>query len=270
MADPPTPGLFITGTDTGVGKTHVACRIAAWLDRAGYRVGVYKPAASGCTVQDGQLVADDAVQLWQAAGRPGDLDQVCPQRFLAPLAPPLAARAEGRRVDADLLRSGLEVWKRRSDIVLVEGAGGLMSPLSDEDYVADLAFDCGFPLIVVAPNVLGVINQTLQTLITAAVFRGRAKDRAKNRTKTGQAPGVHDPAPVPFSREKVGQGLALAGIVLNDRGRDVRDDPSVESNYGQLVAHCGPLVLARLAFGADEFIPPVDWFAVARGQQSLG
>jgi dethiobiotin synthetase len=285
MADPPTPGLFITGTDTGVGKTHVACRIAAWLARAGYRVGVYKPAASGCTVQDGHLVADDAVQLWQAAGRPGDLDQVCPQRFLAPLAPPLAARAEGRRIDADLLRSGLEVWKHRSDIVLVEGAGGLMSPLGDEDYVADLAFDCGFPLIVVAPNVLGVINQTLQTLITAAVFRGRAKDRTKtgqapgvhvqepvpfSREKVGQAPGVHVPEPVPFSREKMRLGLAVAGIVLNDRGRDVRDDPSVESNYAQLEAHCGPLVLARLAFGADEFIPPVDWFDVARGQQALG
>jgi dethiobiotin synthetase len=266
MADSPIPGLFITGTDTGVGKTHVACRIAGWLARAGYRVGVYKPAASGCTVQDGHLVADDAVQLWQAAGRPGDLDQVCPQRFLAPLAPPLAARAEGRRVDADLLRSGLEVWKRCSDIVLVEGAGGLMSPLGDEDYVADLAFDCGFPLIVVAPNVLGVINQTLQTLITAAVFRGRAK----NRTKTGQAPGVHVPEEVPFSRERAGQELVVAGIVLNDRGRDVRDDPSVESNYQQLVAHCGPLVLARLVFGADEFTPSVDWLAVACGQQASG
>ncbi|MCL4204402.1 MAG: dethiobiotin synthase [Pirellulaceae bacterium] len=243
MADTPIPGLFITGTDTGVGKTYVACRIADWLVRAGYRVGVYKPAASGCDVRDGRLVADDALQLWQAAGRPGDLDHVCPQRFLAPLAPPLAARAEGRHVDADLLRSGLEFWKSRSDIVLVEGAGGLMSPLSDEDYVADLAFDCGFSLIVVAPNVLGVINQTLQTLITAAVFRSRANS---------------------------GEGLAVAGIVLNDRGRDVRDDPSVESNHGQLVAHCGPLVLARLAYDADEFSPPVDWFAVARGQQASG
>ena len=233
MADSPIPGLFITGTDTGVGKTEVACRIAGWLRRAGYRVGVYKPAASGCTVCDGQMIAGDARLLWEAAGQPSDLGQVCPQQFLAPLAPPLAARAEGRQVDAALLRSGLDVWKRQSDIVLVEGAGGLMSPLSDEDYVADLAYDCGFPLIVVAPNMLGVINQTLQTLITAFTFR---------------------------------EGLAVAGIVLNDVGRDVRDDASVESNYDQLVAHCVPPVLARLGFGSVEFTPPVDWYAIACGE----
>jgi dethiobiotin synthetase len=231
MADSPIPGLFITGTDTGVGKTHVACRIASWLVRAGYRVGVYKPAASGCTVRDGQPVADDALLLWQAAGQPGDLKYVCPQRFLAPLAPPLAARAEGRQVDAELLRTGLDVWKGCSDILLVEGAGGLMSPLSDQDYVADLADDLGFPLIVVAPNVLGVINQTLQTLITAFTFR---------------------------------EGLTVAGIVLNDLGRDVREDPSVASNYDQLVAHCVPPVLARLDYGSDHFTPPVDWFTIAR------
>jgi dethiobiotin synthetase len=225
------PGLFITGTDTGVGKTQVACRIARWLVRAGYRVGVYKPAASGCSVQDGQTIAEDAELLWQAAGRPGDGQRVCPQRFLAPLAPPLAARAEGRKVDAAALRSGLDFWKERSEIVLVEGAGGLMSPLSDEDYVADLAEDCGFPLIVVAPNVLGVINQTLQTLITAATFRN---------------------------------GLPIAGIVLNELGRDVGEDPSVESNYDQLVAHCVPPVLARLSFDGDQFVPEVDWFAVAK------
>ena len=231
MTNASIPGLFITGTDTGVGKTQVACRIARWLVHAGYRVGVYKPAASGCTVQDGQTIAEDAELLWQAAGRPGDCQQVCPQRFLAPLAPPLAARAEGRKVDAAALRSGLDFWKDRSEIVLVEGAGGLMSPLSDEDYVADLAEDCGFPLIVVAPNVLGVINQTLQTLITAATFR---------------------------------DGLPIAGIVLNELGRDVSEDPSVESNYDQLVAHCVPPVLARLGFHNDHFVPEIDWFAIAK------
>ena len=66
---------------------------------------------------------------WNAAGRPGELDRVCPQRFEAPLAPHLAALAEGRRLDPDLLRQGLDYWRERSEIVLVEGAGGLMSPL---------------------------------------------------------------------------------------------------------------------------------------------
>ena len=109
------------------------------------------PAANG-----DRLLADDAIQLWEAAGRPGELERVCPQRFAAPLAPHLAARAEGGRVDAKLLRSGLDYWLDRSDIVIVEGVGGLMSPMSDEDYVADLAYELGYPLIVVARNALGV------------------------------------------------------------------------------------------------------------------
>ena len=142
-------GLFITGTGTGVGKTYVAALIARALREAGKRVGVYKPVASGCEMRDGELVSPDAVALWEAAGRPGTLEQVCPQMFAAPLAPHLAARAEGRRVDPKLLRDGIGFWRETSDIVLVEGAGGLMSPISDEDYNADLAAEFGYPLVVV-------------------------------------------------------------------------------------------------------------------------
>ena len=78
-------GLFITGTGTGVGKTYVAALIARSLVAAGKRVGVYKPVASGCELQTGELVSPDAVTLWEAAGKPGTLQQVCPQRFAAPL-----------------------------------------------------------------------------------------------------------------------------------------------------------------------------------------
>jgi len=167
----PWPGLFITGTDTEVGKTYVAALIARSLRAAGRRVGVYKPAASGCREVEGELAADDAVLLWEAAGRPGELDRVCPQRFRAALAPHLAAREEGKELDPDLLRTGIEYWRARSDVVVVEGAGGLMSPLGDDEYVADLANDLGFPLVIVARNSLGTINHTLQTLIAAATFR---------------------------------------------------------------------------------------------------
>ena len=108
MTSKEVPGLFITGTDTGVGKTYVAALLARSLSAAGYRVGIYKPAASGCR-RDGQaLVCDDAVLLWESAGRPGLLERVCPQRFQAPLAPHLAAKAEGRRLDPELLRRGLD------------------------------------------------------------------------------------------------------------------------------------------------------------------
>src|SRR4051794_40158150 len=77
---PACAGLFVVGTDTAVGKTFVATRIIAALARTGLRVGVYKPAASGCRQSDGLLVSDDAVALWQAAGQRGKLEAVCPQR----------------------------------------------------------------------------------------------------------------------------------------------------------------------------------------------
>jgi len=225
------PGLFITGTDTGVGKTYVAAIIARRLAADGRRVGVYKPAASGCARVDGVLVSDDALAIWNAAGRPGELDRVCPQCFEAPLAPHLAALAEGRRLDAGRLRQGLEYWRERSEIILVEGAGGLMSPLGEEEYVADLADEFGFPLVVVARNVLGTINQTLQTLITASVFR---------------------------------EGLAIAGVVLNHPAIPPADDASLSQNRRELAARCVPPILAEVAWAADQTDVHVDWFSLAR------
>jgi dethiobiotin synthetase len=226
------PGLFITGTDTGVGKTYVAALIARSLVASGRRVGVYKPAASGCTRDaGGQLVSDDAVALWQAAGSPGDLEHVCPQRFAAPLAPHLAAREEGRTLDADLLRTGLDYWKARSDFILVEGAGGLLSPLGEREYVADLARDFGYPLIIVSRNILGTINATLQTLFTASHYRG---------------------------------GLPVAGVVLNHPAPPLADDISLATNCAELAARCTVPLLAGVEFGAREFDADVDWLALAR------
>jgi dethiobiotin synthetase len=224
------PGLFVTGTDTEVGKTYVAALIARTLVAAGHRVGVYKPAASGCRREGDQIVSDDALTLWEAASRPGEPQRVCPQRFLAPLAPHLAARAEGKQLDGELLRSGLDYWKAHSQIILVEGVGGLMSPLGEEDYVADLAEEFGFPLVVVTRNVLGTINQTLQTLITAATFR---------------------------------DGLPIAGVVLNNPTKRP-DDASLSTNRQELIARCVPPVLAEVAWQGDRFDTQLDWFALAK------
>jgi dethiobiotin synthetase len=223
------PGLFITGTDTEVGKTYVGALVARALVAAGRRVGVYKPAASGCWQRGDELVSDDALLLWQAAGRPGDLDRVCPQRFEAPLAPHLAARDEGRELDAGLLRSGIDYWRARSDVILVEGVGGLLAPLSDREYVADLAADLGFPLIVVARNALGTINHTLLTLHAAATF---------------------------------GRPLAIAGIVLNHPAPP-SDDPSTESNRRELAARTAVPILAEVGWEAEGFDAAVDWFGLA-------
>ena len=117
------------GTNTGVGKTYVAALIARQLTAEGKSVGVYKPAASGCRRVGGRLVSDDAAALWEAAGRPGSLENVCPQLFEAPLAPHLAARAEGRELDAERLRRGIEFWRRAE--LTRRGPGGLIRPLGD-------------------------------------------------------------------------------------------------------------------------------------------
>ncbi len=229
-------GLFITGTDTDIGKTYVAALIARALAAAGHAVGVYKPVASGCRAEGQSLVADDAFALWEAAGKPGDLDHVCPQRFAAPLAPHLAAAAEGKTIDAELLRDGLAYWHDRCDVVLVEGAGGLMSPVSDNDYNADLASDLGFPLVVVTPNVLGTINGTLQTLITAETF---------------------------------GAGLDVVGVVLNNcRAGGASDDVSRQSNRQELESRCVAPLLAEVAHGAEDFDVQIDWFALAQDPRS--
>ncbi len=243
------PGLFITGTGTAVGKTYVASRIAESLVSAGLRVGVYKPVASGCRPASEfrstnqlsvpttcGLVSDDALQLWEAAGRPGEFDFVCPQRFEAPLAPHLAARAEGKCVRSDLLRAGIDYWNQRSDIVLVEGAGGLLSPLSDDQYVADLAHDLGLPLVIVSANILGTINHTLLTLAVAKSFRG---------------------------------GLNIAGVVLNDvYGQDRSSDPSILSNRRELELRCTAPVLTELGWGKRVFGSPVNWESMAHKAES--
>lgn len=121
--------FFICGTDTDVGKTYVAALWAQSLVAQGLRVGVYKPAASGCEMRSGKIVSSDAVALAKAADRMTELDRVCPQRFLAPLAPHLAAAAEGKSIDRALLVRGIDYWRETSDIVLIEGAGGFFCPL---------------------------------------------------------------------------------------------------------------------------------------------
>ena len=229
MSKYPRHGLFITGTGTEVGKTFVGCLIATSLRKKGFSVGVYKPAASGFPVSSPPDPNEDPMRLWEAAGKPAQLDLVCPQRFSAPLAPHLSARAEGCEINETLLFDGLSVWRDECDIVLVEGAGGLMSPMSDSVYNADLAAEFGYPLVVVAANRLGVINDTLQTLITAATFR---------------------------------DGLDVAGIVLNDCSED-QSDTSRQSNADQIAQHSVPPLLSRVTWQQSQLDDSIDWFGLA-------
>ncbi|MEK7679249.1 MAG: dethiobiotin synthase, partial [Deltaproteobacteria bacterium] len=162
---------FITGTDTGVGKTFVTALIASALKSMGLNVGVMKPVETGCKRKNNRLVPKDAFMLKQAACSPAPLSLICPYAFNAPLSPHIASRLEGKRIDLRTIKKSFDKIQKQSDIVLVEGAGGIMTALTQKKTMADLAAYLGLPLIIVAPDRLGVINHTLLS-IEAVRIRG--------------------------------------------------------------------------------------------------
>ena len=231
-------GLFVTGTDTDVGKTAVAVALVRGLMRdglrSGLRVGVYKPVASG--VPPGGAAGSDVARLWEAAGRPLSMEAVCPQMFSAMISPPRSARAEGRRVDDARLRSGFDAWRDVSDIVIVEGAGGLFSPLGDATLNIDLARDLDLPLVVVDAARLGAIGRTL-----AVVRAARA------------------------------EGLRVAAVVLSqgEPCGDSRDDPAspwaiARDSASDLADRLRPVPVTMLAHHATAIEPDLDWLTLAR------
>jgi dethiobiotin synthetase len=158
-----TSGLFVTGTDTGVGKTVVACALVRGLRGAGLDVGVMKAVETGVG-PEGPL---DATALREAAGGTDTLEEVCPLRFALPAAPNVAARREGETVDLNRARRAFEQLASRHDAVVVEGAGGLLVPITEDVNMADLAAELDLPVVVVARAALGTINHTLLTLCEA-------------------------------------------------------------------------------------------------------
>jgi dethiobiotin synthetase len=157
-------GVFITGTDTGVGKTFFACKLAALLRESGYRVGVMKPAESGCAEQQGELYPQDAILLKEASASQDPLDKICPYQLREPLAPSMAAQRQGITLEFDKLMDVYDEISSGHDITLVEGAGGLMVPLLPSYTYADFARILKLPIIVIAANRLGMINHLLLTL----------------------------------------------------------------------------------------------------------
>jgi dethiobiotin synthetase len=155
-------GIFITGTDTGVGKSIASAVIARLLKNLGYSVGVMKPVTSGCIERDGKLVSLDAELLCFAAGT--ELTSDCaPYLLKAPLAPSVAASLEGVRIDFQVIRDAYLRLADSFDFVIVEGAGGLMVPLAGGLLMSDLALHLGLPIAVVARPGLGTVNHTLLT-----------------------------------------------------------------------------------------------------------
>ncbi|HEY1372187.1 MAG TPA: dethiobiotin synthase [Candidatus Binatia bacterium] len=161
-------GIFITGTDTGIGKTLVACGLAALFKERGFGVGVMKPVETGCVEKDGELVAEDAMRLKVAAASDEPLENICPYRLVDALAPSVAAERVGVKIDIARIQRVYGEIASRNDITIVEGAGGLLVPLLPHYAYADLAQLLKLPVIVVAANRLGAINHLSLTLESAA------------------------------------------------------------------------------------------------------
>ena len=156
--------IFITGTDTGVGKTIFACGLARRLKSFGYNVGVMKPVETGGKLRDGTFYPEDAWRLRAASACAESIERICPYCLPEPLAPSIAAERAGVKIDIDHVLAVFEAIKGAHDITLVEGAGGLMVPLVASYTFADFARVAKLPIIVVAANKLGVINHLLLSL----------------------------------------------------------------------------------------------------------
>jgi dethiobiotin synthetase len=203
-------GFFITATDTGVGKTEIACALLRAARGAGIDAVGMKPAQSGLV--EGEV--SDAERLREASDGVEPLAEICPYSLRAPLAPAVAARLEGCRIELPRILDRARALAVRHQAIVVEGAGGLLVPLTDEATYADLAVALGLPVIVVARAGLGTVNHAA---LTVEALRRR--------------------------------GLAIAAVVLNRTAPT--DDPSVPHNAAEIARLTGVNVVGPLAFKAD-------------------
>jgi dethiobiotin synthetase len=203
-------GLFVTGTDTGVGKTEVAVALVGGWRARGLDVGAMKPAQSG--VEDG--LPTDADRLREAAGGGDPPALVCPYSLRAPLAPAVAARLEGVEISLDRVLAAAAALAGRHAALVVEGAGGLLVPLSAGATFADLAVALGLPVLVVARAGLGTVNHAA---LTCEALRARA--------------------------------LRVAGVVLNRSATAA--DPSEPHNAAEIERLTGARVLAAIPHEPD-------------------
>jgi len=156
-------GIFVAGTDTGVGKTTVSVALLHWLRSQGWSVVAMKPVASGCQESEAGLRNADALALQQAAGAPLEYRQVNPYAYREPVSPYLAARIAGRPVNIPFIAETYRNLADRADWVVVESVGGWHCPLTERETAADLALRLGLPVLLVVGLRLGCISHALLT-----------------------------------------------------------------------------------------------------------
>jgi dethiobiotin synthetase len=157
-------GLFITGTDTGVGKTLITSGIACILRRQGLKVGVFKPVATGCRIEMNELVSRDSEFLRICAELDEPMTVITPASYETPAAPIVCARKENRPIDYEQIAAMYNYLARTCDVILVEGIGGALVPLDEHTMIIDLAAKMKLPTVIVAREKMGTINHTLMTI----------------------------------------------------------------------------------------------------------
>jgi len=196
--------LFITGTSTGVGKTATGRAILSAAVSRGINAVPFKPVETGCVrTQEGLLAPSDTLSLCAAAGLVPDsdipLDLVCPYRLEHPLSPHLAASMSGVSIDPDRIFQNFLKLRDGYDMIVAEGAGGLLVPLSDTCFMADLVQTMALPVIIAAKDELGAINHTLLTIevlrrrglmVAGVVFIKSQGDADPDNDKWGNAHAV--------------------------------------------------------------------------------
>jgi len=216
-----TPGIFITGTDTGVGKTHVGAGLASALSEQGIDVGVMKPAETGCGFRNGILIPRDAVKLMKAGKCDDPLDLVNPYRFSAPVAPAIASELEGNRIEIRKIVSAFRMLARKHDLMIVEGAGGIMVPLTRTRSFLDLASELGLPVLIVARPGLGTINHTLLTVMALRTRGLRIAGIVINHA-TRKVPGLAERTGPPVIERLAGVPLIGHFTFCKDGNKDAR------------------------------------------------
>jgi dethiobiotin synthetase len=157
-------GVFITGTDTGVGKTYVGAQLAKALRDKGINVGVMKPIETGCRMRRGILYPSDGYALKRAAKAEDSIDLIVPIQLRKPLAPLVAAKLERKKIDLKKIDRTYQTLRKRHEFVIVEGAGGALVPIQEDFFMIDLAKRLKLPVILVIGNRLGAINHALLTI----------------------------------------------------------------------------------------------------------
>jgi dethiobiotin synthetase len=219
-------GLFFTGTDTGAGKTFVTAGVARRLREQGRPVRVSKPVATGASRDGNRWVSEDTRLLAAAAGAESEEPEaITPWSFPVPAAPPVAVRLAGTRLTFEDLLAGIRRQARAEAMLLVEGVGGLLCPLTETETVADLVGELGLPLVVVARRTLGTLNHTLLTLETARHRR-----------------------------------LNVAGVVISETvpPQGIADETNVE----ELRRRIGVPLLAVVPHGDESVLGRVDWWGL--------